>query len=165
MNHIGDAYEHPNLRLPQKGPRESSVPYVPPEPIHRRAKSVEPTIVKVPKQENTVSAPNSPVPDYLRRLKHIVVEQVPVPVPPRFGTLTYGGRYPNAAKDPTIDGPPCELCHKPIMEGRCIWSENQPFHCWHYFCSFCSKVLRENDFLMAEDNKPYCINCFKRMYP
>lgn len=167
LNHIGDAYENPNLRLPHEGPPESKIPPIPtppPPPVVRRARSVEPAIVRRP-EAPMASLPTSPVPDYMRRLKHIVVEQVPVPVPPRFGTLTYGGRYPNAAFNPYVTGPPCELCHKPITEGRCIYSDNAQFHCWHFVCSFCSKTLKEHDFVMAEDNKPYCLNCFKRMYP
>jgi len=107
----------------------------------------------------------SPWGSYASGLQHIVVEQTPVPTPPRFGTLTYGGRYPNAALAPYKDGPPCELCHKPILEGRCIYAENAAYHCWHFYCSYCSKVLKENDFVMAADKKPYCVNCFKREYP
>ena len=163
LNHIGDEYENQNLRLPHEGPPDSKVPLLPEPPIHRRSKSVEPIAVKkIPSRSR--SANSTPIPDHLMGLKHIVVEQVPVPIPPRFGTLTYGGRYPNTADRP-ITGPPCELCHKPITEGRCIYADNAQYHCWHFYCSFCSKVLQERDFVIAEDNKPYCVNCFKRMYP
>ena len=165
LNHIGDAYEDPNLRLPHDSPPESKVPHVPPPPLHRRAKSVEPIAMRKIPQLSSRSANSTPFPEHVHGLKHIVVEQVPVPVPPRFGTLTYGGRYPNSAAAAYVDGPPCELCHKPITEGRCIYAENAQYHCWHFFCSFCSKTLKEHDFVMAEDNKPYCVNCFKRMYP
>ena len=93
-----------------------------------------------------------------------MVEQTPVPTPSRFGTLIYGGRYPNAALAPYVDGPSCELCHKAITESR-ICADNGQYHVWHFYCSFCSVVLKENDFIIAIDNKPYCTNCHKRMYP
>ena len=164
LNHIGDAYENPNRREPAESPPESKIPIVPPQPIHRRAKSVEPPQVKK-MPVITRSEGNTPIPEYLLGLRHIVVEQTPVPTPPRFGTLTYGGRYPNEAMAPYVDGPPCELCHKPITETRCIYADNGQYHVWHFYCSFCSVVLKENDFIVATDNKPYCNNCHKRMYP
>lgn len=34
------------------------------------------------------------IPKWMKDLKHIVIEQVPVPIPPRFGTLLHGRRNP-----------------------------------------------------------------------
>lgn len=137
-----------------------------PSPI-RRAQSVPPAenVRRTPTDHKTISVPSSPLPDYLSRLRHIKVSTVPVPVPPKFGTLTQGGRWPNEAEGPRDIGPPCELCHKPIVEKRFITHENCQYHCWHFTCSFCFKTLKEDDFRMAVDHKPYCTNCFKRMYP
>ena len=167
LNHIGDAYENPNRREPSESPRQSKMPYVPPPPpppIYRRAKSVEPPkIIRPPVLSK--SEGNTPIPDHLIGLHHIIVEDTHVPTPPRFGTLTYGGRYPNAAMAPYIDGPPCALCRKAITESRCIYGDCGQYHVWHFNCSFCSVILRENDFIVAADNKPYCHNCHKRMYP
>ncbi|RWS06645.1 paxillin-like protein [Dinothrombium tinctorium] len=140
-------------------------------PISRRARSAganaEPPIERVASrpQYQTISLPSSPIPGYMKNLKHIVVEQIPVPVPPRFGTLAQGRRQPDSAEPPAEYGPQCELCHKPITEKRCIINDNCKFHCWHFVCTFCSKTLQEKDFVMAIDNKPYCNNCYKRTYP
>ncbi|RWS31420.1 paxillin-like protein [Leptotrombidium deliense] len=137
----------------------------------RRARSAGATEVPIrretayPTTTQSKSVPSSPIPGWMKQLKHIVVEDMHVPVPPRFGTLAPKPRYPDRAEPPPELGPPCELCHKPITETRCIITENFKYHCWHFVCSFCSKTLQENDFLMAIDNKPYCNNCFKRTYP
>ncbi|XP_074597529.1 uncharacterized protein LOC141852420 [Brevipalpus obovatus] len=134
----------------------------------RRTRSVPPAdfgVKKEAKKDKIVSEPATPLPDYLSRLRHIKVSTVPVPVPPKFGTLMYGGRWADWAEAPVLGGPPCELCHKPITESRCIMHENFKYHCWHFQCSFCLKTLKENDFVMAMDQKPYCTNCNKRMYP
>ncbi|KAK4337279.1 hypothetical protein RND71_043277 [Anisodus tanguticus] len=56
------------------------------------------------------------IPKWLKDLKHIVVEQVPVPIPPRFGTLLHGRKNPDWALAPILDGPPCQLCRKPITD-------------------------------------------------
>lgn len=104
------------------------------------------------------------IPRWMRDLKHIVIEQVPVPIPPRFGTLLHGRRNADWALAPIVDGPPCQLCHQPITENRCIRSDQHVFHSWHFVCSFCLKVLKTDDFTMATDNKPYCFNCFKRNF-
>lgn len=37
------------------------------------------------------------IPEWMKDIKHIVIEQVPVPIPPRFGTLLHGRR--NAGND------------------------------------------------------------------
>lgn len=136
-----------------------------PSPV-RRAQSVPPAEgpKKIPLKQ-TVSLPSTPLPDYLANLRHIKVATVPVPVPPKFGTLTYGGRWADYAEAPAEDGPDCQLCQKPITERRCIMHQNFKYHSWHFVCSFCSKTLKENDFTMAIDQKPYCNNCHKRMYP
>jgi hypothetical protein len=168
LDKISDEYLYAKRKPPADSPPS---PRIPSPPIHRRARSVERPI-------NIIRTPEPPV-DFdishrvgnsdhygsMRSLRHIVVEQVPVPVPPKFGTLTHGGRSPNSAMAPYIDGPPCELCHKAITEGRCIYAENVQYHCWHFVCSFCFKTLKEHDFVMAADNKPYCLNCFKRAFP
>lgn len=159
---ISDDYIFAKRKPPAKSPPAAKVPS---PPIYRRARSVEPPIVRTPEPDLLRYDSSSPLPDYMRRLRHIVVEQVPVPVPPKFGTLTHGGRSANSAIAPVVGGPPCELCHKGITEGRCIYAENAQYHCWHFVCSFCFKTLKSHDFLMAEDNKPYCINCYKRAYP
>ncbi|KAI1296517.1 Paxillin [Halotydeus destructor] len=166
---VSDDYLYSKRKPPAESPPS---PKVPPPPIHRRARSVEPRV-------NTLRTPEPPV-DFdiysvkknsdlnssMRSLRHIVVDQVPVPTPPKFGTLTHGGRSPNTGPMlPSLDGPPCNLCHKPITEGRCIHAENAQYHCWHFVCSFCFKTLKQHDFVMADDSKPYCLNCFKKAFP
>jgi len=134
--------------------------------LQKRSKSVPPgdsDIVKRAVAPTTKSTPTTPLPDLMSNLRHIKVSTVPVPVPPKFGTLSFGSA--NVAEGPAVDGPPCILCHKPIAEKRCINHETFQYHCWHFVCSFCFKTLKENDFMMAVDNKPYCNNCFKRMFP
>jgi len=136
------------------------------ENMKKRSKSVPPNegdIVKKAIKPTTKSNPTTPLPDLMSNLRHIKVSTVPVPVPPKFGTLSFDSA--NTAQGPVVDGPPCILCHKPITEKRCINHENFQYHCWHFVCSFCFKTLKETDFMMAVDNKPYCTNCFKRMFP
>ena len=134
------------------------------ENMKKRSKSVPPNegdIVKKAIKPTTKSNPTTPLPDLMSNLRHIKVSTVPVP--PKFGTLSFDSA--NTAQGPVVDGPPCILCHKPITEKRCINHENFQYHCWHFVCSFCFKTLKETDFMMAVDNKPYCTNCFKRMFP
>lgn len=146
----------------------------------QRIKSVEPLNAYVHREpiKMTESTPNlvarlaedarqskNDIPPWMQDLKHIVIEQMPLPAPPRFGTLLHGRRNPDWANAAPINGPPCHLCHKPITESRCIRSEEHNFHCWHFVCSFCNKTLPEFDFTMAPDNRPYCLNCFKRYFP
>lgn len=158
---ISDDYLYDKRRPPADSP---PAPRAPPIPIQRRARSVEPPMVRNPELDILYLSSRSRLPDYMHRLRHIQVESVPVPVPPKFGTLDHGGRSANSALAPVVGGPPCELCHKAITEGRCIYAENAQYHCWHFCCSFCFKTLKSHDFVMAEDNKPYCVNCFKRMH-
>lgn len=97
------------------------------------------------------------------RLRHIVVDQMDHSIPPLIGTL--GRRFPNEAMAPNVDGPLCQLCHRAITETRCMFADNGQFHVWHFSCSFCLGGLSETNFAIADDNKPYCNNCLKRMYP
>ncbi|XP_015792759.1 uncharacterized protein LOC107369309 [Tetranychus urticae] len=133
-----------------------------------RPSSVPPfdaTLITLPRYKKVISQPSSPLPDYLTKLRHIKVATVPVPVPPKFGTLTQGGRWPNEAQGPVDIGPPCELCKKPITDTRFIHHEGFLYHVEHFTCSYCFKSLRPKDFMTSSDNKPYCVNCFKREFP
>ena len=172
LDHIGDMYKPKRSEppAPVRSYSRSPVSSRSSSPgILRRARSVPPEPVEKPIEKkqlkHATSVPSSPIPDYMKRLRHIVVSQVPVPVPPKFGTLTYGGRWADAAEGPQDEGPPCTLCHKPITEKRAIIHEKCNYHCWHFVCSFCFKTLKENDFVMAADAKPYCNNCYKRSFP
>ena len=142
----------------------------------QRVKSVEPLNAYVGREQvkMTESTPNlvarlaqeaNEIPAWMQQLKHIVIEQMPLPAPPRFGTLLHGRRNADWSLAPPINGPPCHLCHQPITESRCIRSDEHNFHCWHFVCSFCNKTLPEFDFTMAPDNRPYCLKCFKRYFP
>lgn len=101
--------------------------------------------------------------DQLIGLKHIIVRERDLTIPPKIGTL--GRRFANEAMPPKLLGPECQLCHRCITESKCIHGENGQFHVWHFYCSFCCAILSEKTFIVARDNKPYCANCFKRMYP
>lgn len=116
---------------------------------------------KVIKQKD--SSVGSSTFDQLIGLKHIIVNEGDHVIPPKIGTL--GRRFPNEAMPPRLLGPECQLCHRCITESKCIRGETGQFHVWHFYCSFCCAILSEKTFVVARDNKPYCANCFKRMYP
>ncbi|XP_074596658.1 uncharacterized protein LOC141851770 [Brevipalpus obovatus] len=140
--------------------------------VTRRFRSVSPPINEDSIQKRlayrqNASLPSTPLPDYMRNLKNIELNETPMmsQIPPRFGTLLIGGRWADVAEGPHIDGPPCKLCHDAITERRCFVLDGDKFHCWHWVCSYCCVMLKSHDFKVALDNHPYCTNCFKRMFP
>lgn len=136
--------------------------------LNRRSTSV-PSSGDSMRKESTVyetCADFQLTPEYFSQLRHIKVTSIPIPmIPPKFGTLTQGGRWPNEAQAPIDVGPPCQLCKKPITESRFVNHDKVTYHCWHFTCSHCFKTLEDDDFRVDRNDKPYCHNCFKRQYP
>ena len=51
----------------------------------------------------------------------------------------------------------------PNTEGRCITAMHRKFHPEHFVCSYCLKQLNSGTFKEASE-KPYCRECFIRLY-
>ncbi|XP_034948993.1 leupaxin-like isoform X1 [Chelonus insularis] len=56
----------------------------------------------------------------------------------------------------------CAGCHKPIT-GRCITAMFRKFHPEHFVCAFCLKQLNKGTF-KEQNDKPYCHNCFEKLF-
>jgi len=61
-----------------------------------------------------------------------------------------------------LRGSLCAGCHKPIS-GRCITAMFRKFHPEHFVCSFCLKQLNKGTF-KEQGDKPYCHECFDRLF-
>ncbi|XP_020034653.2 paxillin isoform X3 [Castor canadensis] len=56
----------------------------------------------------------------------------------------------------------CSGCQKPIT-GRCITAMAKKFHPEHFVCAFCLKQLNKGTF-KEQNDKPYCQNCFIKLF-
>uniref|UniRef100_UPI00398F256C paxillin-like isoform X8 n=1 Tax=Pristiophorus japonicus TaxID=55135 RepID=UPI00398F256C len=56
----------------------------------------------------------------------------------------------------------CSGCQKPIT-GRCITAMGKKFHPEHFVCAFCLKQLNKGTF-KEQNDKPYCHNCFVKLF-
>ncbi|XP_074868418.1 paxillin isoform X2 [Carettochelys insculpta] len=56
----------------------------------------------------------------------------------------------------------CSGCQKPIT-GRCITAMAKKFHPEHFVCAFCLKQLNKGTF-KEQNDKPYCQNCFLKLF-
>ncbi|XP_068094816.1 paxillin isoform X2 [Hyperolius riggenbachi] len=56
----------------------------------------------------------------------------------------------------------CSGCQKPIT-GRCITAMGKKFHPEHFVCAFCLKQLNKGTF-KEQNDKPYCQNCFIKLF-
>lgn len=56
----------------------------------------------------------------------------------------------------------CAMCRKPIS-GRCITAMFRKFHPECFVCSFCLKQLNKGTF-KEQGDKPYCHECFDRLF-
>ncbi|NXN93576.1 PAXI protein, partial [Rhinopomastus cyanomelas] len=56
----------------------------------------------------------------------------------------------------------CSGCQKPIT-GRCITAMGKKFHPEHFVCAFCLKQLNKGTF-KEQNDKPYCQNCFLKLF-
>ncbi|XP_018608257.1 paxillin [Scleropages formosus] len=56
----------------------------------------------------------------------------------------------------------CSGCQKPIT-GRCITAMGKKFHPEHFVCAFCLKQLNKGTF-KEQNDKPYCHNCFIKLF-
>ncbi|XP_042579126.1 LIM domain-binding protein 3-like isoform X2 [Cyprinus carpio] len=56
----------------------------------------------------------------------------------------------------------CSGCQKPIT-GRCITAMGKKFHPEHFVCAFCLKQLNKGTF-KEQNDKPYCQNCFVKLF-
>lgn len=160
-NHDNDGIHYEHYPRPVYSPQPSSVGWSTPASSPEPPREMSPIRKIVVKRQE---APPTPVPDYMKNLRLMELNDPPYThvIPPKFGTLTRR-RYPNIAKDPNPHGPPCGLCYDPIDEDRCIVQEGVQYHVWHYACSYCLVTLKQNDFTVVKDNKPFCTNCYRRM--
>ncbi len=69
---------------------------------------------------------------------------------------------PRPESPPRRPDPICAACSKAI-QGRCITAMMRKFHPEHFVCSYCLKVLNKGTFKERED-KPYCQECFYRLF-
>lgn len=55
----------------------------------------------------------------------------------------------------------CAVCKEPII-GKCTTAMFRKFHPDHFTCTYCLKVLSKT--YKEENDKPYCHNCFDKLY-
>jgi len=55
----------------------------------------------------------------------------------------------------------CAVCREPII-GKCTTAMFRKFHPEHFTCTYCLKVLTKS--FKEENDKPYCFDCFDKLY-
>ena len=55
----------------------------------------------------------------------------------------------------------CAVCRQPII-GKCTTAMFRKFHPEHFTCTYCLKVLTKS--FKEENDKPYCHDCFDKLY-
>lgn len=55
----------------------------------------------------------------------------------------------------------CAVCREPII-GKCTTAMFRKFHPHHFTCTYCLKVLSKS--FKEENDKPYCHDCFDKLY-
>lgn len=55
----------------------------------------------------------------------------------------------------------CAVCRQPII-GKCTTAMFRKFHPDHFTCTYCLKVLTKS--FKEENDKPYCHDCFDKLY-
>ena len=55
----------------------------------------------------------------------------------------------------------CTVCREPII-GKCTTAMFRKFHPDHFTCTYCLKVLTKS--FKEENDKPYCFECFDKLY-
>lgn len=55
----------------------------------------------------------------------------------------------------------CAVCREPII-GKCTTAMFRKFHPDHFTCTYCLKVLTKS--FKEENDKPYCFDCFDKLY-
>ena len=55
----------------------------------------------------------------------------------------------------------CAVCRQPII-GKCTTAMFRKFHPEHFTCTYCLKVLNKS--FKEENDKPYCFDCFDKLY-
>lgn len=55
----------------------------------------------------------------------------------------------------------CAVCKQPII-GKCTTAMFRKFHPDHFTCTYCLKVLTKS--FKEENDKPYCHDCFEKLY-
>lgn len=55
----------------------------------------------------------------------------------------------------------CFVCREPVI-GRCITAMFRKFHPDHFTCTYCRKVITKE--FKEEGDKPYCHDCFNKLY-
>lgn len=55
----------------------------------------------------------------------------------------------------------CAVCREPII-GKCTTAMFRKFHPDHFTCTYCLKVLSKS--FKEENDKPYCFDCFDKLY-
>jgi len=56
----------------------------------------------------------------------------------------------------------CVTCNKPVM-GRCVTAMYRKYHLEHFVCTYCQRQLNKGTF-KEQNNKPYCQQCFVRLF-
>ncbi|ORX47904.1 LIM-domain-containing protein [Piromyces finnis] len=57
----------------------------------------------------------------------------------------------------------CAHCNKPV-DKRYVFALNKRWHPNHFFCDFCKTVLYTNSGFKEYKDKPYCKECYIRLY-
>jgi len=57
----------------------------------------------------------------------------------------------------------CDYCKKPV-DKRYVFALNKKWHPNHFFCNFCKNVLYTDSGFREYKDKPYCKDCFIRLY-
>eukprot|EP00095_Tigriopus_kingsejongensis_P010578 maker-scaffold1298_size49789-snap-gene-0.9 protein:Tk10578 transcript:maker-scaffold1298_size49789-snap-gene-0.9-mRNA-1 annotation:"PREDICTED: leupaxin-like" len=61
-----------------------------------------------------------------------------------------------------VRGSLCANCQK-VISGKCITALSKKYHPEHFVCSFCLKQLNRGTF-KEKESKPYCHECFSRLF-
>lgn len=56
----------------------------------------------------------------------------------------------------------CVTCNKPVT-GRCVTAMYRKYHPEHFVCTYCQRQLNKGTF-KEQNNKPYCQQCFLRLF-
>jgi len=56
----------------------------------------------------------------------------------------------------------CVTCNKPVT-GRCVTAMYRKYHPEHFVCTYCQRQLNKGTF-KEQNNKPYCQQCFARLF-
>lgn len=61
-----------------------------------------------------------------------------------------------------LRGSLCVTCNQPVT-GRCVTAMYRKYHPEHFVCTYCQRQLNKGTF-KEQNNKPYCQQCFSRLF-